>query len=72
MADIREGLQGVDEPDRSIGFLLIEFYESMKALERDDHRGGKQATAITQKKTCCPMLRGCFISLVLRSVKPPG
>jgi len=46
MADIREGLQGVDEPDRSIGLLLIEFYESMKALERDDHRGGKQATAI--------------------------
>lgn len=46
MADIREGLQGINEPDRSIGFLLIEFYERMKALERDEHRGGKQATAI--------------------------
>ncbi len=46
MADIREGLQGINELDRSIGLLLIEFYESMKRLERDEHRGGKQATAI--------------------------
>lgn len=46
MADIREGLQGINEPDRSIGLLLDEFYRNMKSLERDEHRGGKQATAI--------------------------
>ncbi len=46
MADIREALRGINEPDKSIGLLLIEFYDRMKALERDEHRGGKQATAI--------------------------
>lgn len=46
MADIREALQGITEPDRSIGLLLIAFYESMKALEGDAHREGKQATTI--------------------------
>ena len=46
MADVREGLQGINEPDRSIGLLLDEFYRSMKSLEKDEHRGGKQATAI--------------------------
>lgn len=44
MADIRLGLQGIEEPDRSIGLMLLEYYESMKSLERDEHRGGKQAT----------------------------
>lgn len=46
MADIREGLHGIPEPDRSIGFLLIDYYEQMKALEADKERGGKQATCI--------------------------
>lgn len=46
MSDIREGINGIPEPDRSIGLLLMDFYEQMKALERDPHRGGKQATAI--------------------------
>ena len=46
MADIREGLQGISEPDRSIGLLLDEMYRNMRSLERDDHRAGKQAVAI--------------------------
>lgn len=46
MSDIREGINGIPEPGRSIGLLLMDFYEQMKALERDPHRGGKQATAI--------------------------
>lgn len=46
MADIREALQGISDPDRAIGLLLIEFYESMRELEQDEHRAGKQATAI--------------------------
>ena len=46
MADIREGIVGIKEPERTVGLLLVEFYESMKSLESDPHRGGKQATAI--------------------------
>lgn len=46
MADIRIGLQGIAEPDRSIGLILDEFYRNMKALDFDPHRGGKQATLI--------------------------
>ena len=46
MADIKEGLVGLKEPDRTVGLILVRFYESMKSLERDPHRGGKQATAI--------------------------
>lgn len=46
MADIRIGLKGLEEPAKSIGFILIEFYETMKKLETDAHRGGKQATKI--------------------------
>lgn len=46
MADIRDGLNGIKEPDRSIGLLLCDFHWNMKALESDPHRGGKQAVAI--------------------------
>lgn len=46
MADIRDGLNGISEPDRSIGLLLCDFYWNMKALELDPNRGGKQAVAI--------------------------
>ncbi len=46
MADIRLGLHGIEEPDRSIGLLLDEFYRDMKDLEPDTERGGKQATRI--------------------------
>lgn len=46
MSDIRMALEGVDDPQKSIGKILIDFYENMKDLERDPHRGGKQATLI--------------------------
>lgn len=46
MSDIRISLKQLKEPDKSIGQILIEFYETMKALEKDYHRGGKQATKI--------------------------
>lgn len=46
MTDIRTSIQQLDEPSKSIGEILIEFYETMKRLEKDEHRGGKQATKI--------------------------
>jgi hypothetical protein len=46
MSDIRIALPRLDEPAQSIGIALIAFYEEMKALENDPHRGGKQATKI--------------------------
>lgn len=46
MSDIRIGLEGIEEPAKSIGITLMEFYDNMKALENDPHRGGKQATCI--------------------------
>jgi hypothetical protein len=46
MSDIRIAIKQLEEPGRSIGEILIEFYETMKHLEKDEHRGGKQATKI--------------------------
>lgn len=46
MSDIRIAINLSEEPSKSIGKTLIEFYESMKELEKDQVRGGKQATAI--------------------------
>lgn len=46
MSDIRNGIRTLTEPSKSIGEALIEFYETMKALESDTERGGKQATKI--------------------------
>lgn len=46
MTDIRISIEQMQEPDKSIGKALIEFYETMKSLEKDYHRGGKQATAV--------------------------
>lgn len=46
MSDIRESLQHLEEPEKNIGEILIEFYETMKLLEKDKYKGGKQATAI--------------------------
>ncbi len=46
MSDIRIAIQGLAEPGKSIGNILIEFYETMKALQKDPQRGGKQATKI--------------------------
>lgn len=46
MSDIRISIEQLEEPKRSIGKALLEFYKTMKSLERDEHRGGKQATKI--------------------------
>jgi len=46
MSDIRKSITQLQEPEKSIGEMLIEFYETMKALENDSERGGKQATKI--------------------------
>jgi len=46
MSDIRIAIKQMQEPSKSIGEILIDFYENMKQLEKDEHRGGKQATLI--------------------------
>lgn len=46
MSDIRIAINLLEEPSKSIGKTLLEFYESMKELEKDSARDGKQATAI--------------------------
>lgn len=46
MSDIRITLNQLEEPSKSIGEILIEFYETMKKLENDEHKLGKQATKI--------------------------
>jgi hypothetical protein len=46
MSDIRIGIEQLEEPSKSIGKILIEFYETMKRLENDKEAGGKQATLI--------------------------
>lgn len=47
MSNINKTINLMPEPDKSIGRVLIDFYETMKRLESDPNRGGKQATAIT-------------------------
>jgi hypothetical protein len=46
MSDIRIAIKQLEEPSKSIGEILIEFYDTMKQLERDEHKRGKQATKI--------------------------
>jgi len=46
MSNIKKGLSQAKEPIKSAGFSLIDFYESMKKLENDKEKGGKQATLI--------------------------
>lgn len=46
MSDIRESIKHLLETERRTGEILIEFYETMKSLENDIHKGGKQATKI--------------------------
>lgn len=46
MSDIRQAIPYLEEPEKSIGEMLIEFYETMKGLEKYSARGGKQATKI--------------------------
>lgn len=46
MSNIKIAINQFDEPSKSIGNILIEFYETMKKLDNDQHKGGKQATKI--------------------------
>ena len=46
MSNIKQSIEQLTEPSKSIGKSLIEFYETMKELENDKERGGKQATKI--------------------------
>ena len=46
MSDVRIGIQQMPEPSKSIGMLLMDFYDNMKVLELDANKGGKQATCI--------------------------
>ncbi len=46
MSNLREAIQSLAEPSKSIGIILMEYYDTMKGLETDPHRGGKQATKI--------------------------
>lgn len=46
MSNLKQALQQLPEPTKKIGNMLIEFYETMKALEKDAERGGKQGTKI--------------------------
>jgi hypothetical protein len=46
MSDIKQAIPYLTEPTKSIMETLIEFYETMKELEKDEEKGGKQATKI--------------------------
>lgn len=46
MSNIKESISQLSSPEKEIGETLIEFYETMKSLEKDSERGGKQATKI--------------------------
>ena len=51
MSDITISLNQFEDPDKSIGLILIEFYQTMRKLETDEFRGGKQATKIVMTKS---------------------
>lgn len=46
MSDIKAALQQCDDKTKTVGNILIDFYERMQKLELDRERGGKQATLI--------------------------
>ncbi len=46
MSNTKQTRNPLTELSKSIGKILIEFYDTMKLLEKDEHRGGKQATII--------------------------
>ena len=46
MSDVRIGINELSSPSKEIGIILMDFYDNMKTLETDEHRGGKQATLI--------------------------
>ncbi len=45
-SNIRDVIPYLEDPDKSIGEILIQFYDTMKRLETDENRGGMQATKI--------------------------
>lgn len=48
MSDIRIAIAQMQEPEKSLYEELMDFYDTMKALEKEpiEYRGGKQATKI--------------------------
>lgn len=46
MSNIKLVIEKLPTPKKEIGKILIDFYETMKGLEIDKERGGKQATKI--------------------------
>lgn len=46
MSNLTDAVKLMSEPDKSLFELLIEFYTTMKQLEHDENREGKQATKI--------------------------
>ena len=46
MSSLHLALQQLPEPTKTIGNMLIEYYDTMKVLEKDAERGGKQATKV--------------------------
>jgi GGDEF domain-containing protein len=44
MSDIRHAIQHMEEPEKSILTMLLNYHEEMKRLESDIQKGGKQAT----------------------------
>ena len=44
MSDIRQAITHMEEPDKSILSMLLDYYEGMTQLESDMQRGGKHAT----------------------------
>jgi len=46
MSDIRQVLQQLKEPLKTIGQTLIEFDDNMRKIDNDPEKAGKKATAI--------------------------
>lgn len=46
MANIKNVIEILPESDKSLSEALVEFYETMRNLEQDAERAGKQATKI--------------------------
>ena len=46
MSNIKNVVEKLLEPDKTLCKVLIDFYETMKILESDKERAGKQATKI--------------------------
>lgn len=46
MSEITQLLKLLPDPQKSLGEILVQYYDTMKMLERCKDRGGKQATKI--------------------------